>query len=216
MAQQHEPVPLGIMLTLCKAGCRATGAVKSFVCHVPPALTACLRYKHLPRSHNLHLTHGFLRATCRKGKRRVKSTRPPFDWACPAILPFQLDLASQVLLDYDEVRRALGHDPDFVVHDYVVAKGDALQPSSKRRLRPMDLPRFSESLLLGMGISNKDVSLFSSYSLRRSMPTAADILKLPEDQCLAIGNWQDRPAGRGERTVAQHYANDKVLTESSP
>ncbi|CAE7838081.1 unnamed protein product [Symbiodinium necroappetens] len=223
-AQQREPLSLRIVLALCKAGASAQGAIRSFVCHALLALVACLRFRHLQRSHNLRLCYSFLRATCRKGKRRVQQTQPPFDWACPAILPFGLPLAEQVMLDNSEVKRALGRDPDFLVHDYEVPKGEPLTASSKRRLVAMSLPRFTDFLravLLGLGIPEADVKAFSSYSLRRFLPTAADILRLPEEHRLAIGNWQERPTATADRTqpravhhMAQHYANDKVFTSA--
>ena len=133
-------------------------------------------------------------------------------------------MAAQVLLDHSETTRALGQEPDFVIHDYEIAKGEPLHAASKRRLKSMDLPRFCKflrSLLLGMGLQVSEVGAFTSYSLRRFLPTAADILRLPEEHCLAIGNWQERPAtgpaGSQPRAVhhmAQHYANDKVLTSA--
>ena len=215
IAQPREPLPLRIMLALCKAGSTACGAVRSFICHALLALVGCLRFRHLQRSHNLRLCYSFLRATCRKGKRRIQQTRPPFDWACPAVLPFGLALAEQVLLDFSEVTRALGREPDFLVHDYDVPRGSPLAASSKRRLAGMELPRFSDflrAILLGLGIAPE-------YSLRRFLPTAADVLRLPEEHRLAIGNWQERPTAgptrdqpRAVHSMAQHYANDKVFT----
>ena len=99
----------------------------------------CLRYHHLQRSCGLQVCFSFLRATCRKGQRRVQQTQPPFDWACPAVLPFGLYLAAQVLLDCSEAQRALGRDPNFIVHDYDVPKGSPLTAESKRRLTGMEL-----------------------------------------------------------------------------
>ncbi|OLP93135.1 hypothetical protein AK812_SmicGene25005 [Symbiodinium microadriaticum] len=143
-----------------------------------------------------------------------------------AYRPTAVTLSSffQVMLDNSEVRRALGRDPDFLVHDYEVPKGEPLTASSKRRLVAMSLPRFTDFLravLLGLGIPEADVKAFSSYSLRRFLPTAADILRLPEEHRLAIGNWQERPTATADRAqpravhhMAQHYANDKVFTSA--
>ena len=139
VAQPREPIPLRSLLSLCKAGSTAAGAIKSFVCHALLVLVACLRYHHLQRSCGLQVCFSFLRATCRKGQRRVQQTQPPFDWACPAVLPFGLYLAAQVLLDCSEAQRALGRDPNFIVHDYDVPKGSPLTASSKRRLTGMEL-----------------------------------------------------------------------------
>ena len=165
------------MLALCKVGSSATGAVKFFVCRALLALLACLRYKHLQRSHILQVCYSFPRATCRRGKRRVQQTQPPFDWACPAILPFGLNPAEQVMLDHSLVRTAFGRDPDFIPHDYDVLKKSPLSasPSSKRRSMGMGLSRFTDflrSVLLGVGIASDDARAFSSYSLRP--PVLAD------------------------------------------
>ena len=112
VAKPREPLLLRVMLSLCRAGVTASGSVKSLICHALLPLVACL-YRHLQRSQNLHVSFAFLRATCRKGKRRVQYTQPPFDWACPSVLPFGLDMAAQVLLDHSETTRALGQEPDF-------------------------------------------------------------------------------------------------------
>ena len=217
--KQREPLPLCIMLALCHAGRRSTGAIRTFICHALLALVACLRFRHLQRSADLRRYACFLRATCRKGKRRVKNTQPPFDWACPAILPGALNLADQVLLDYGELQRAMGDNLDFLINDYAAPRGDALQSASKVKLRPMELPRFSAALLAAPSPTRTDMDKFSAYSLRRFLPTAADILRLPEEMRLAIGSWQDHPKSRSEvdtrsaaRTMAQHYSRDKVLT----
>ena len=152
-ASPRIPLPLRIMLELCKTGQKATGAIRSFVAASLLVLCACLRFRHLQRSQDLRLDSGFLRGTCRMGKRRVQKTRPPFDWAAPAVLPSGFDMASQVLLDYEELCRAHGGQPGFVLHDFQVAKGEGLTPRSKRSLRELSLARFImllRALLMGL------------------------------------------------------------------
>ena len=155
------------------------------------------------------------------GKQRVQQTRPPFKWAA-ALLPSGFDMASQVLLDYDELCRAYGSQPGFVLQDFEVAKRAPLTSGSKRSLRELSLGRFIQllrALLLGLGVSDVQACQFTSYSLRKFLPTAADALQLPEEQRLAIGGWQEQPKTASSQpqppakhTMAQRYADDKVLT----
>ena len=52
---------------------------------------------------------------------------------------------------------------------------------------------------------------------RRFWPTAADILRSPEEHRLGVANWQERPSASAERnqqSMAQHYANNKVFTSA--
>ena len=121
------------------------------------------------------------RATCMQGKRRVRLTQPPCDCACPSISPGGLNIAEHILLTRSGLSRALGHEPDFVVNDYLLAKGDALHSAAKMQLRATGLPRFIsflQSVLLGTGVSKEEASAFTSYSLRRFLPTAADDQRL--------------------------------------
>ncbi|CAE7557391.1 unnamed protein product [Symbiodinium sp. CCMP2456] len=217
----RDPIPLCIFLCLCKAATAATGSVRTFMCHALLTLVACLRFRHLQCSFRLHIDSGFLRGTCKKGKRRVQQTRPPFDWACPSQLPFGLDLAQQILLDYGELQTAMGDSADFVVTDYNLRSGEALTASTKRCFRPMGLPRFCEllrSLLLTLGIPPDAVGSFTSYSLRRFLPTCADSLQMPEESKVAIGDWQEKPQlvaapkhRAAPNSMAVRYAHDRVL-----
>ena len=96
----------------------------------------------------------------------------------------------------------------FVIHDYEVAKGDPLHAASKRRLKSMAFPRFCEflrSLLLGMGLQVSEVGAFTSYSLRRFLPTAADVLRLPGHWELA-GASGYRPSGESTSSSPPHGA----------
>ena len=194
---------------------KATGSIRSFIAAALLALCACLRFRHL--SQDLKLEAGFLKGTCRMGKRRGQRTRPPFDWAAPAVLPYGLDMASQVLLDYSELCRAFGKQPGFVLPDLKVAKGESLISASKRSLRELSLGRFIHllrALLVGMGVPDVRACSFTSYSLRRFLPTAADALRFPEEARLAIGGWQEQPrtTPAQSQAMAQRYADDKTLT----
>ena len=221
-ASPRLPLPLRIMLDLCSTANKTTGSVRSFVAAALLVLCACLRFRHLQRSQDLRLDSGFLRGKCSMGKRRVQQTRPPFEWAAPSILSFGFDMALQVLLDYEELCRAYGSQPGFVLQDFEVAAGACLRSDSKRSLRELSLGRFIHllrALLLSLGVPDMEVCKFTSYSLRRFLPTAADVLLLPEEMRLAIGGWQEQPKTassqpqpRAKHTMAQRYADDKVLT----
>ena len=149
-------------------------------------LVACLRFEHSKKSHSLRLQDGFIRATCAQGKRRVQGRRPPFDWAIPARITQTLDLSGQLFLDWKELEVQLGRPPTFIVQDLAVKRGQPLTSDTQKVARPMSLPKFNcllRSVARGLGASGEDSDKLSSYSLRRFMPTAADVMQFQPHEC---------------------------------
>ena len=185
-------------------------------------LVACLRFAHSRRSHSLRYQDGFIRATCSQGKRRIQGRRPPFDWAIPARLTQSVDVSSLVLLDWAELQRALGKPPSFLVPDLEVTAALPLSSTTRKLPRPMTLAKFNSllrSLAASLGASPEEAAEISSYSLRRFMPTAGEVMQFAPFELQAVGNWVELPrteASTGARTpavgMAQHYAHDKVFS----
>ena len=223
VVQPRTPLALGIFWAMLRACRSATGAVASFLTWTLVLLVACLRFEHSKKSHSLRLQDGFIRATCAQGKRRVQGRRPPFDWAIPARITQTLDLSGQLFLDWKELEVQLGRPPTFIVQDLAVKRGQPLTSDTQKVARPMSLPKFNcllRSVARGLGASGEDSDKLSSYSLRRFMPTAADVMQFQPHECQAIGNWVELPqteASAGSKShsvvgMATHYAHDKTST----
>ena len=223
VVQPRTPLSLGIFWAMLRAWKSASGTVASFLTWTLLLLIACLRFEHSKWSHSLGLQDGFIRATCAQGKRRVQGRRPPFDWAIPARITQTVDLSSQLFLDWTELQEQLGKPPTFIVQDLDIARGQPLSSAAQKIARPMTLPKFNcllRSVAKGLGASDDETSKVSSYSLRRFMPTAADVMQFQPHECQAIGNWVELPqtdVSSGSRSLpvvgmAKHYAHDKTST----
>ncbi len=146
-----------------------------------------LRYKHLQRSVLTKLTSEFLWGACWKGKRK-----PGFRWAAPRFGPAGADVGKLLWDRYTAVAGAQGQVPYGVVRD---SSGSILQ-----------LADFHDACrtLLAQRLGMEDSELFTSYSLRRSLPTLAEIRRVHPDDANALGDWSDRKSNMRVR-----YADGK-------
>ena len=73
-------------------------------------------------------------------------------------------------------------------------------------------------ILIDLGMEGQTAAKRTFYSLRRELPTGADILSLEDNDAYAIGNWQEIPKGinsqrpRAQPIMPKHYAGNKVTT----
>jgi hypothetical protein len=229
-----KPVNVIVFEKFLKLAMAGQGSISIFAALAILLLTACLRYAHLQRSTKLHVRGGFLVATCTRGKRRVAGVRPPFEWASPMILQKGVSPFDQVLVLYAEMEQRLGAPPTFIIPDMAIIDRK-LTASSLIMAKPMPLAKFTnifQSLLLGFGVPEPDSLEFTSYSLRRFLPTLADIFQMESEHKAALGNWVECPTAasttssaaasgrcgvrpRAQATMAQRYAEDKTLTSGA-
>ncbi|CAE8617586.1 unnamed protein product [Polarella glacialis] len=139
---------------------------------------------------------------------------PPFEWSSPLMPQPGRNPYAQLLLMPADLERKLGAPPTFVIPDMVIV-GRRLAASSAIVARPMSLAKFTEifqSLLRGFLIPAIECLTFTSYSLRRLLPTLADVFMMEPEHRAALGNWVEAPRGAaassgtcGLRTLAPGY-----------
>jgi hypothetical protein len=211
------PLELSVFFRLVEVAARSYGAVSQFCALALILLAACLRYKHYNLSKALHRSGDFLRATCIRGKRRSAGKRPPFDWGCPWSIggkePFKC-----VLILIAELKQVLGRDPGFILPNF--QGKTAITEKTWYEPRPMPYPRFLaffRAWLGSQGISKEQSKKFVSYSLRRFLPSLADIARAPLSVRQELGNWVETPfskkqAESSSSCMAVRYAHNRVET----
>ena len=221
----RTPLPIQFFLALLEVGLQDRGTVSSFArwCLLP--LVACLRFAHVQRSVHLRIEGEFVLGQCLKGKRSVNHARPPFDWAFPCVVWPHKTFAQQLLVDYVELVDQVGPTLSFLIPDLNLLPRAGLQPDTQWILKPMPISKFSwllQALLAQLGMPEDRVKDFTSYALRRFLPTVAHIFTMPEEDRLAIGNWCDKPSAQTEvkrvpavHTMAQRYSHEKVKVSAA-
>ena len=130
-----------------------------------------LRFQHMQRSVPVRLTSNFLHGVCWKGK-----GKPGYRWACPRYGPTGADICGFVWDTWQHVAAGSLETPFGLLRD------------NSKLFSLSDFHAASRSVLrehLGM----TDTDIFSSYSLRRSMPTLAEMGGIHPDDADALGDW---------------------------
>ena len=130
-----------------------------------------LRFQHMQRSVPVRLTTSFLHGVCWKGK-----GKPGYRWACPRYGPTGADICGFLWDAWQRVAASSPETPFGLLRD------------SGKLFSLSDFHVASRSILrehLGM----TDTDIFSSYSLRRSMPTLAEMGGIHPDDADALGDW---------------------------
>ena len=130
-----------------------------------------LRFQHMQRSIPLRLTAHFLYGLCWKGK-----GKPGYRWACPRHGPAGADVGGCVWDAWASLPKGAGGPPFGLLYN----NGS-----------PLSLAQFhtASRSVLANGLGMKDADIFSSYSLRRSMPTLAEMNETHPDDADALGDW---------------------------
>ena len=212
-SQQASPLRISALFCLCRLASQNSSKLAAFCGFTLLPLVACLRFAHLQRSHSLLVQGPFLQGTCFKGKARRMGSRPPFSWACPVdILGFRgvfraaLQVHSKLLKIKPEAR--------FVIPDIDLGPDGISDASSwfPRKMSRAKFVRILQSVLRRAGLGNQYVSSVSTYSLRRFLPSLADVCRCPEHLALHLGNWSEG-GGKASKLQMHHlYADDKVRT----
>ena len=130
-----------------------------------------LRFQHMQRSMPLKLTAHFLYCVCWKGK-----GKPGYRWACPQYGPTGTDVGGCIWDSWAELANNAHAPPFGLLYNNGI---------------PLSLAHFhaASRAVLSNSIGMKDAGIFSSYSLRRSMPTLAEMSGTHPDDADALGDW---------------------------
>jgi len=157
---------------------------------------ACLRERHVQRSILVKLGTSFLWGVCPRGK-----SKPGFVWGMPRFTTCDADLGADLWYRWKGASINAEAALQFACVDNVglpVKAGDAA-----------DAVRF---LLAKRGVTNPE--LFTMRGLRRVQPTMLGQRSAPEDERVAVGDWQQcmQRSRAGVATMPVLYDGDKVRT----
>ncbi|CAE8643935.1 unnamed protein product [Polarella glacialis] len=180
--------------------------------------SVCIRWEHLQRSKRKPGTEEPF-FECAQGKRRVQGARPGYDWAMPAVRLGALDLWRELRPFWDEEMISSFLIP--AVH-LLPEEFFALTSSSPVNFeKPMSRPRFLEvmrCLLVEAGVPVVEAMQRKFNCLRRFLPTAANVLEIPDRDAQAVGSWAEVPQGgmvpqwrgKARQLMSYRYAGAKT------
>ena len=130
-----------------------------------------LRFQHMQRSVPVKLTTEFLYGICWKGK-----GTPAYRWACPRYGPTGEDICGCVRDAWQQLSKGSAVAPFGMLYENGV---------------PFSLANFNTASrsVLKEHLGVHDADMFASYSLRRSMPTLAEMSSTHPDDAAALGDW---------------------------
>ena len=203
-----------IFLSLQRGVPAAVNTPSIFVALVLTVLIGCVRFAHAQVSRVNRVTARFILFRCEAGKRKVDGVQEPFNWAVPRVLAPGIDLWHFLGPLYD-----LMPDCSFVFPDLMVGKWSGLGKDTRWVQQAMTYERFSRlwrGLLTSLNFCEVWISSYTTYSLRRWLPTIAGALKFSREQKQAIGNWVEVPeaAEKDSRAIypmSMKYDDDKDI-----
>ena len=214
VAQQAKLLAIGSLLLLCQLAAGPFTPLAALCSFALMPLICCLRFAHLQRSPGVRQDGSYLIGLCTRGKARKNGGRPPFQWSGPAsalgyahVFQHSPRVHGDMLKQFPQM--------DFVVPD-IDASPSGISDAATWLPRKLSLPKFIkllQAVLLRAGADAKEVNSLTSYSLRRFMPTLADVCRCPEELALHIGNWTEC-TGKSNRKfqMQHHYADHRVRT----
>ena len=129
-----------------------------------------LRFQHMQRSVPVRLTTEFLYGICWKGK-----GKPAYRWACPRYGPTGADVCGCMWSRWQELAKGCADA-------FGLLYGNGV---------PFSLAGFhaANRSILKEHLCMQDTDIFTSYSLRRSMPTLAEMNGTHPGDADALGDW---------------------------
>lgn len=216
--KERTPLSFKAYSVLVDLTSKPPAAVASFAAFALLPLVACLRFAHVQRSVGLAVDGEYVVGLCVKGKSRRKGGRPPFRWAAPAHFAGRNNVFDPMLRVVQQLQSQHGTLP-FVIPDLALGPSGVVDGDAKWCQRPMPIEKFISLLRSLLGCRNVDrdeIESITTYSLRRFLPTIAEVLLTPPFVSQALGNWQEIPTQSHVDPVAlsmvQHYAHDKVAS----
>ena len=125
----------------------------------------------------------------------MQGARPGFAWAVPRYLQPKVDILGPLAPVFEERQEMSNEDMHFIVPDIATVGRAGIAPDSELMLAPMCYSRFvdlTRRVVQAMGFESVKVT---TYSLRRFLPSIADVLKFPDPRAQAIGEWAEIPKG---------------------
>ena len=176
---------------------------------------ACIRCKHLAISSLKSHDSSRITAFCPKGKRVRKGTRPPYSWAVPLLPEIPASLFKFLT---DIITR--WETPPFVVPAFQAGTTRRKFVARKWLQKPMlnhQWVTLLRQVMAAAGWAQPLLSTLSFNSMRRFLPTLADVLRCDRDTAQAVGSWQEVPqgegcAGRAIRPMSLHYSDEQALS----
>ncbi|MCS5675744.1 MAG: hypothetical protein NZ605_12135, partial [Acidimicrobiales bacterium] len=199
---------------------KSEGAISQIVRMALVFLASSTRHKHFRISVFLGADERFLHFKCLKGKRRIKGTRPGFEWSVARFLVAGKDILGGLIPLFEALRAS---NPDASIPpmpDPHVRKDCPLTNDATFSPRPMSFNKFTrllQGLLQMTGGCGFHPDGITTYAFRRFCITIANSCRFhPEDEA-AIGNWVEtisvKDGSSTRRTcfsTRTHYAGAKT------
>jgi hypothetical protein len=199
---------------------KSEGAISQIVRMALVFLASSTRHKHFRISTFLGADERFLHFKCIKGKRRVKGTRPGFEWSVARFLVAGKDILGGLIPLFEALQAS---NPDVSIPpmpDPHVRKDCPLTNDATFAPRPMSFNKFTrllQGLLQMTGGCSFHPGGITTYAFRRFCITIANSCRFhPEDEA-AIGNWVEtisvKDGSSTRRTcfsTRNHYAGAKT------
>jgi hypothetical protein len=150
-----------------------------------------LRFRHAQRASLVHgeCTGRTLVIEVKKGK---VNRGAPFKLAVPTHIAEGKPMFTKL---FEELESQMG-SPGFIVPDVNMRRTGCLSPECPLTNRPMSYNKYMGCIralvmMEPLALSLAEARDFTTYSLRRKMPTIADRLRLPMCMRAELGNWQE-------------------------
>ena len=160
--------------------------------------TTTLRFRHYQRSVCERLNGHSVQGYCVLGKKGAG-----FSWVAPRFGPLGFDCGEFVFKQWSKACERANSPVQYLLFDT-----SSLTPFTRVNFT------LAARTLLAKIIGSDDALIFTTYSLRRAMPTLADMRNASEADRLAVGDWRDASCGGGGRVSAMsvRYAGDKLAS----
>ena len=192
------------------------------MCFLLQCSISCVRFEHFQRSKFMNSQSEWARFHCRQGKRRVRGSRPGYEWSTPELAWRGFSLL-KVLTEF--FRHECLSETGFVWPQVQLDPNDLWEINEGSPFdvaKPMSRQRFLEILrgaLHQIGVPIEEATTAQYNKLRRFMPTLANVLRLEDPELQAIGSWVELPSGGGPAPtrksraiwiMGRHYAGGQT------
>ena len=215
--RQAQCLSPGDFLTiLCQAQQEGADSIPSQL--VILACVACIRCKHFARSQLISHTTTMISAHCSKGKRVKQGSRPPYTWAVP-LMPEVGDCVFKTVIRLLEQWQR----PLFFVPAFKAGTTRRRFRARQWQQRPMlnhQWVTILKQAAVTAGWDAANLGALSYNSMRRFLPTVANVLRFSEHTAQAIGSWQELPQGEGSsastsrQLMSIHYSDQRALASA--
>lgn len=197
------------------------------VCFLLQCSVSCIRFEHFQRSKFMNYQAEWAKFWCRQGKRRVRGSRPGYEWSTPE-LTWQGFSLLKILAEF--FRHECLTDVGFLWPQVQLDPHDLWEINEGTPFtvgKPLSRQRFLEILrgaLHQIGIPIEEATTAQYNKLRRFMPTLANVLRLEDPELQAIGSWMELPSSGGPTPsrkfravwiMGRHYAGGQTVRSAA-